>query len=232
MHTQPDGARAQERSGPDFRHDDNYGGAHSIDFFQPDSAEASSEWSSSYQVAYTIDGSGRTAEATAQLEPGIYSLECWVKNASGDILISHGMIRELTVTEEDSGASRPTADVQIDLGSDGIVMRDPLGRGRQTVALQLEEGESGRPVHNDVHLIRIAEDTDLAEVAAWLEWYDVERGLREPAPADFLGGFHAYGTMPPEGRAWFTLDVDQAGRYAWIVQADPEDERWKLVDVD
>ena len=57
-HTQPNGARAEERPGSEHRHDDGYGGAHSSDFFQPDSAEASSEWSSSYRVAYTIDGSG------------------------------------------------------------------------------------------------------------------------------------------------------------------------------
>jgi hypothetical protein len=185
-----------------------------------------------YVNARNLLSAGRQSESILRLEPGTYALECWIKTADGDIHISHGMIHELTVTEEDSGAPQPEADVALVLDADGVQLERPLQVGRQTIAVDLAAAEDGTPVRNDVHLIRIADDTNLAEVVAWLDWYDIERGLREPAPADFLGGFHAYNSMPDEGRAWFTVNVDEAGRYAWVMEGDPADEPWQIFEVE
>ncbi len=185
-----------------------------------------------YVNARNLLSPGRTGESILQLEPGTYAMECWVKNAAGDIHVSHGMIRELTVTDEDSGASKPQADLTLRLGSDGIVSDGPLGTGTTTIGLMLEADEDDGIVHGDVHLLRMTDETDLAEVARWMDWYDVERGLRAPAPADFLGGYNAYGSMPPDGRAWFTVTIDEPGQYAWIIEGDPEDEPWKVFAVE
>lgn len=192
------------------------------------------EWAPNitYLNARNLLSPGRISESIVKLEPGTYALECWVKNEEGDIHISHGMVHKLVVTEEDSGAPRPEGDVTLTLDGEGVEMDAPLKIGKQTVAVNVTATEDGSPVRNDVHLIRVTDDTDLAEVSTWLNWYDTERGLRDPAPADFLGGYHAYYTMPDEGQAWFTLNIDEPGEYAWIMEGAPEDEPWQLVEVE
>lgn len=122
-----------------------------------------------YVHSRNLVSAGRISESNLKLEPGTYSVECWVKTEKGDIHISHGMIHELTVIEKGSGAPKPEADIEIVLAADRIAMEDKFGLGRYTVAVVLEEDEEGNPVHNDVHLIRLTDDTDMEEVVAWLD---------------------------------------------------------------
>lgn len=192
-------------------------------------AELLPEWALGieYRTARGLVSPGRSTSTTAYLEPGEYVLDCWVKSPDGDIHVAVGMSRGLTVTEEDSGLSAPEPDLDLTLSAGGIVTDGELAAGDQSIAVHLEED----PVHDNVHLIRLEDDTDLAEVAAWLDWYE-EGGLQAPAPADFLGGVHAYGAMPADGVLHFSVENVEPGDYAWIVEAPPEDAVWETFTVD
>lgn len=170
---------------------------------------------------------GRSTRNTLYLEPGTYSIDCWVKAPDGRIHLAQGMSRPLVVTEEDSGASEPEADVEITISGGEIVTAGELTPGDHTIALLLEEGFE----HDNIHLVHLEEDTDLAEVARWMDWY-WEGGLRAPAPADFFGGAHAYGTVPRGNAAYFSVENLEPGRYAWIVEAPAEDEMWQTFTIE
>ena len=96
--------------------------------------------------------------------------------------------------------------------------------GKQIFSLGFELNENDQLIYDDVHLIRVNDTTDLAEVADWMPWY-IAGGLRAPAPAEFLGGADVYGSLPEGGKAYFSIDV-QPGRYAWIVVAPSEEQIW------
>lgn len=185
------------------------------------------KWNS--EIEYTksrgLISGGRQVENILNLDPGTYVIECWIKNSKGEIHISRGMIRSLTVVDTGNNASAPEADYQISLSADGLETSDELTPGKHTFSLDFELDENGQLIFDDVHLIRINDETDLAAVADWMSWYKIE-GLQAPAPAEFLGGTDVYGAIPQDGKAYFSMDV-QPGRYAWIVDAPSKEEVWQ-----
>jgi hypothetical protein len=156
---------------------------------------------------------GGVAETSVKLEPGTYVMECYVKTADGKFHGMLGMTRELTVTEEDSGAPEPEADLAIGLSSFEMAIDGDMTAGEQTVAVHFQEHPEFS-LGNDVHVVRLDDDTDLNEVIAWMDWMNLE-GLRAPAPAAFLGGAHE---MPVGHTSYFTVDL-APGRYAWIAES-------------
>ena len=156
---------------------------------------------------------GGTGETTVNLEPGTYVMECYVKTADGEFHSSLGMARLLIVTSESSGAQAPEADVEIALSNFVIAADGEVTPGRHTIAVHFEEHpEVG--LGNDVHLARLEAGTDLDQVTNWMDWMEVN-GLREPAPAQFLGGAQE---MPVGFTSYFSVDLEP-GRYAWITEA-------------
>jgi hypothetical protein len=124
-----------------------------------------------------------------------------------------GMARQLTVTSDPSGASAPEADLEITLSNLELAIEGDVTGGDQTVAVHFEEHpEFG--LGNDVHVVRLEDGTDLDDVASWMDWMNVD-GLREPAPAAFVGGAHE---MPVGHTSYFTVDLTP-GRYAWIAES-------------
>lgn len=153
---------------------------------------------------------GLTSEVTLNLEPGNYVLECYVKTEDGKIHYMEGMLRPITVTEEDSGGSTPQEDVRITLRNFEIDLDGDLTKGMRTFAVHLEENPEEGFGHN-VHLARVEDDTTLDDVVSWMNWFDVN-GLRSPAPATFIGGMQL---MSVGNTAYFTADL-KPGRYALI----------------
>ncbi|MDH3285831.1 MAG: hypothetical protein OEQ13_13950, partial [Acidobacteriota bacterium] len=163
---------------------------------------------------------GRTAETTVHLEPGVYLLECYVKTGGvfhsySSSPSSYGMVHELVVTDEASTAPEPSATLEITLsGERGIEVEGELVPGAHTVAVRFEDQKVHENfVGHDVHLVRLEEDSDLEELAAWMDWTR-PNDLETPAPAEFLGGTHE---MPPGGTAYFNVRLEP-GRYAWIAE--------------
>jgi hypothetical protein len=164
---------------------------------------------------------GHTTENSMHLEPGTYMIECWVKDANGRIHISNGMIREITVLEEQNGSSAPTSDYSISLTEQGILTTEEISDGKQVISVDFELNDEGQLYYDDVHLIRTNNETDFASINEWMGWYQVG-GLRAPAPAEFLGGADVYGSLPYGGEAYFTVDIEP-GEYAWVIHSPTED---------
>ncbi len=156
---------------------------------------------------------GRTAEKTVFLEPGKYTMGCWMKTADGIIHIVQGMHKELNITEDLANSPVPNPKSQLTLQEDNIVSDWVPKIGKNAFALDFNMDSKGRSFHNNVHLIRMEENTDLDKVNNWLDWYTVG-GLRSPAPADFLGGVEV---LNDGATAYFALNIKEPGNYAWIV---------------
>jgi hypothetical protein len=153
---------------------------------------------------------GGVAQTSVKLEPGTYVIECYVKTAEGEFHSALGMARPLTVTSDASGASAPEAGLRITLSNDEMAVQGDVTAGEQTVAVHFEEHpEFG--LGNDVHLVRLEDGTDMAELVRWMDWMNVD-GLRAPSPAEFLGGAQE---MPVGHTSYFTVELTP-GRYAWI----------------
>lgn len=156
---------------------------------------------------------GGVAQTSVKLEPGTYVMECYVKTPDGEFHGMLGMARALTVTGVPSGASEPEADVAITLSNFEMAIEGDVKAGQQTVAVHFQEHpEIG--LGNDVHVVRMEEGTDMGVVVLWMDWMNVQ-GLRDPAPAAFVGGAHE---MPVGHTSYFTLDLTP-GRYAWIAES-------------
>lgn len=98
----------------------------------------------------------------------------------------------------------------------GIAQRRKARPGLHTVAVHYD----GQLVHgnllgSDVHLVRLDDGADPADVAAWMDWTQ-PGGLAEPAPAEFLGGLQ---DMPAGSTGYFTVLL-QPGEYAWVAEVD------------
>ncbi|NNF66040.1 MAG: hypothetical protein HKM98_00870 [Gammaproteobacteria bacterium] len=163
---------------------------------------------------------GNVAETTVYLEPGTYLIECYVK--TGGIFHSfnpspalYGMVAEFTVVPNDSRRAPPKADWTLSVsGVEGIRFEKPPMSGRQVVEVYFADQQVHENfVGHDVHLLRFAEDTDIASLVSWMDWRS-PKGLDTPAPAEFVGGVNE---MAAGSRAYLHLNL-VPGRYAWIAE--------------
>lgn len=169
---------------------------------------------------------GLTAETTVNLDPGTYVAECYVKTVEGVFHVALGMAMGIVVTDEDSGATEPAADVDVTVSNDAIDGPEALAAGSHTIAVHYAEHPAAG-LGNDVHLARLNDDSDVDEVVRWMDWMEID-GLRAPAPATFVGGAHE---APVDRASYFRVDLEP-GRYLWVVEAMAEAGRSKEVVVE
>ena len=162
---------------------------------------------------------GEVAETTIYLEPGNYQVECYVKT-DGIFHTSH-MLEDVTVTEESVDVGEPAADFEVTLTNDGLEIDGDVEAGERTFSVHVEEQMlHGHGLGHDVHVARVDEDTDLDELAAWMNWAHPD-GLEVPAPADFAGGAQ---TMPEGHTAYVTVEFEP-GDHAFVAEVDePRDK--------
>lgn len=153
---------------------------------------------------------GEVSETTIYLEPGNYTMECYVRTMAEDDTFhgKQGMLRPLIVTDEPSGRPEPEADIDIRLSNYELAVEGDLTAGKHVVRVTAEEAPEGLITHN-VHLVRLDEETSGEDVAAWMDWVDA---MVPPAPATFLGGA---GQASPGPASYFTVNLEP-GRYAWV----------------
>lgn len=153
---------------------------------------------------------GRTGQTTVRLDPGTYVVECYVKTPEGEFHGELGMVSQLTVTTDSTRAAPPAADLRMALTNASIGVVGPVPAGEHTIEVRFEE-HPAMGLGNDIHVARLDEDTDLAELADWMDWMNLG-GLRAPAPVEFVGGAHE---MPVGATSYFTVELEP-GRYAWV----------------
>lgn len=162
---------------------------------------------------------GATSETTVHLEPGTYVIECYVKAPDGTFHTTYGMIVGLTVTGAVADARPPEPTLRVTMFNDRLELEGTLRPGRHTIAVHFAE----QTVHehflgHDVHLVRLEDDTDLAELNDWMNWA-APAGLTTTAPAAFMGGVQEM----PAGSTGYFHTILRPGRYALIAEVpDPE----------
>lgn len=152
-----------------------------------------------------------TAATAVDLAPGEYVMECYVRNPEGKFHGELGMIRPLTVTEKDTGAPEPEADIRMTISNYDLVVDGKFERGRQTVRVAMADDPEGLLSH-DIHLVRLDDEASLDEAIEWMDWVDA---MYAPAPVEFLGGAE---DMPAGSTAYVKIDLEP-GRYAWISES-------------
>lgn len=158
---------------------------------------------------------GEVFDTAVNLQPGTYILECYVKTPEGMFHHVLGMLEQLTVTAEPSDAPGPEGTLRIVLRNDGMVAPDTVAAGRQTVEVFFEQQQQyPNLTQNDVHVVRVDEETDLAAVGAWLDAMSPTGLVAPGAPAHFVAGTNE---RVAGETAWFTVDL-VPGRYAWIAE--------------
>ena len=180
--------------------------------------EGAPEWSADLQYlgGVGIIPEGEAGEVALDLEPGTYVIECYMKTEDGDFHSTEGMIRELEVTEEDSGLAPPEADASLTLTNAGIEVEGDLTAGRRTVAVTAAEWPDFMFGHN-LHLAHEPPlDTEKDEILDWLNFMGIE-GLIPPAPLEFHGGMNI---LPPGETGYFTVDLEP-GRYMLVSETAP-----------
>ena len=188
-------------------------------FTYPDAGLTFPEWYG--EVVFTggpgLTGAGRTSQTTMNLDPGTYILECYVKTE--DAKYWHhvrGMLAELEVTDQTSRAKEPNSTIDVTLrnpAGGGIDVSDNIRPGVHTVAVHFDEQMVySTGASNDVHLVRLRSDTNLDELAAWMNPLLPDGMVSPGAPADFLGGIE---DMPEGSTGYFTVRLTP-GEYAWI----------------
>jgi hypothetical protein len=155
---------------------------------------------------------GKSVTITQKLPPGSYVMECYIKE-KGVFHTALGMLRPFKVTEEKSTLTPPKENYSISISNFKYETDGNLKVGENIVAVHFNE----HPEHglgNDVHVIRIDDDTNIDDVIYWLDWMNIE-GLESPAPVDFLGGVQE---GPLGSTSYFKVSLEQ-GNYAWIAES-------------
>jgi len=155
---------------------------------------------------------GSATQITVNIEPGTYVMECYIKE-KGVFHTTLGMMKEVKVLDESTEMKAPESNVELALSNHQIISKGDLKAGKNTIAVHFKEHpEIG--LGNDVHLIKLADDTDMDKVISWLDWMNID-GLEPPSPVEFLGGVQE---MPVGYTAYFTVDIEP-GNYAWISES-------------
>lgn len=163
---------------------------------------------------------GYIGQATVYLEPGNYVLECYVKSdgifhttppAEGQL----GMVMELTVTAEASGAPEPEANLILAVTNSGFeIISGALQSGLNTIRVDfLEQQALPSFVGNDVHVMKVENAQSIELADAWMDWR-TPGGLEDPSPVEFLGGLN---DLPAGQHGYFTVKLEP-GDYAFIAE--------------
>lgn len=156
-----------------------------------------------------IISAGGTAEAMAQLEPGHYIIECYIKDENEMMHTALGMAALLIVTDEQSGAAEPETDIELTISDEGIQSSGNVEAGEQNIRVNFEERET--PGYRNINLVRLDDGYRLEELSKWMHtWFP--GGLVAPVPFEFAGGT---GRKPAGQATYFSIDFEP-GDYAWV----------------
>lgn len=148
---------------------------------------------------------GQKANAFVDLEAGTYAMICRIPDAQGVPHMATGMMKPLTVTDDDEGdaaAAAPDADVELKLTDFAFSLGGPVAAGRQVVSVS----NLGAQEHEAV-VVKLDEGATAMDVAAAF----APGGSGKP-PAMPLGGVVGV----PAGQAQSFAADFTPGRYALL----------------
>jgi uncharacterized cupredoxin-like copper-binding protein len=189
----------------------------------PDAGMDLPEWFSKivFSSGVGLISPAQVGETTVHIEPGTYLIECYVK--SNGIFHSfnpdpevYGMLHQFNATATPSSGVAPVPTVDVNISTEkGIEILKAPEAGHQTIAVHfLDQKVYGNFLGHDVHLFRLLDSTDVAQVASWIDWTQ-PKGLETPAPAaQFIGGTHE---MAPGSTGYFHVTLTH-GDYAFIAE--------------
>ena len=119
---------------------------------------------------------GLEANATVMLEPGNYALICFV-DLGGPPHFAKGMIRPLRVVPAKNAATRPKADVTMNLVDYNFALSSPIRAGTRTIRVH-----NAARQHHEIELIQLNPGVTRDE---FMNWMDKMEG---PPPAKAIGG--------------------------------------------
>jgi hypothetical protein len=172
-------------------------------------------------------GPKNTSITTIKLNPGYYIMECYVKMPNGKFHTSMGMAKPIIVTQEDSGNSPPTPDIEISISkNEGINYTGKLTKGEHTFSVYFkDQGPHEHFVGHDVNLVKLTNDADLTQLESWMNW-STPFGLKTPVPngVTFLGGVNE----SPAGATGYFKATLNSGNYAFISEVPNSKEKGML----
>jgi plastocyanin len=119
------------------------------------------------------------ANAWLTLEPGTYAMVCYIPAADGQLHLTHGMMRELTVTKGTAAtASAPKPDVEMKLTDYAFDLSKPIQAGTRTIRIVNTATQS-----HEVVFGKLAPGKTLKQALQWLDG-----GQHGPAPVIAMGG--------------------------------------------
>lgn len=182
-----------------------------------------------YQEVKYMGGTGlispkHTTMSTVYLEPGLYIMECYVKMFNGEWHTSHGMYKEIIVTDKKTGLQPPTPTAKIEISSSGgIVLKDRIDKGNQVFEVEFKDQTTYEHfLGHDVNLVKYNATASLDELIHWMNWMNPE-GLRTPTPEGFtfLGGVN---NLPAKSKGYFEAELTP-GNYLLIAEVPKSDEK-------
>ncbi|MFT0716284.1 hypothetical protein [Flagellimonas lutimaris] len=182
-----------------------------------------------FQQVKFLGGTGlvspqHTAKSTVYLEPGRYIMECYVKMFNGEWHTSHGMLKEIIVTNQTTELTPPAPSAIIDISStDGLILKDSIISGNQIFQTNfIDQKVYENFVGHDINLVRYDNTASLDSLIQWMNWMN-PKGLITPAPEGFtfLGGMN---NLPAESKGFFEADL-VPGNYVLISEVPTADEK-------
>ncbi|WP_338733678.1 hypothetical protein [Mangrovimonas cancribranchiae] len=148
------------------------------------------------------------------LEPGLYSMECYVKMPNGKFHSTMGMVKQVFVSETNSGNVAPKATDTIVIKEDGFHFNPDIRTGKHVFQVNVQSQKLHENfASTDVHLVKLEGYANKDELESWMVWYD-PKGFITPVPKGitFLGGFN---DAFQGSTGYFYADL-KPGKYAFI----------------
>lgn len=162
---------------------------------------------------------GIDATTTVALDPGVYILECYVKDPANDFHSYHGMIEQLTVTDDHLDAPEPTPTLAVTVATAGITAPHAVRPGRHIVGVTFADQQVyPNLVGHDLHLVRLDGDTTAQDVNDWMNWADPNQLVSDGSePTTFLGGVNDIWTTALPATGYMHVDL-RPGDYVWVAE--------------
>ena len=144
---------------------------------------------------------GGESNATLALAPGRYMLFCVIPAPDGQLHVSKGMFRALTVTPSARKAPAPASDVSVTLTDYDFRFSKPLSAGSHTLRLY---NAAAQP--HEMFMMRLPPGRSVADLVAWVA------KPNGPPPIIPAGGI----TDIPPGEVIYVRGDFTAGEYALI----------------